>query len=66
MGGAPAGFGPLTFTGKTGGSPLEGDSGYLRGQAALATLARNRFVQVEQTVSQVRIRLGERALAIRR
>jgi hypothetical protein len=47
--------------GKIAGSPLEDGSGHVRVKAALAVLARNKWLEVEQTVGELRIRLGERA-----
>ena len=48
--------------GKIAGSPIETDkSGHVRVRAALAVLQRNKWVTVEQTVGEIRIRLGERA-----
>ena len=38
------------------GSPLEDGSGFVRARPALATLARNRWFEVEQTVAELRIR----------
>ena len=44
------------------GSPVETDrSGHVRVRAALATLHRDKWLTVEQTVAELRIRLGERA-----
>ena len=48
--------------GKIAGSPLEDDgSGHVRVRGALRVLAHNGWVEVEQTVAEMRIRLGERA-----
>ena len=48
--------------GKIAGSPLEDDgSGHARVRGALRVLAHNGWVVVEQTVADMRIRLGERA-----
>lgn len=43
------------------GSPLEDGSGHVRVREALRTLALNKWVEVEETVAELRIRLGERA-----
>jgi hypothetical protein len=42
------------------GSPLDDGSGHVRVREALRTLALNKWVDVEQTVGELRIRLGER------
>jgi hypothetical protein len=48
--------------GQTAGSPHDpGNSGYVRLRPALAVLALNGWLEVEQTVGELRIRLGERA-----
>jgi hypothetical protein len=43
------------------GSPIEDGSGHVRVRPALATLHRNKWVEVEQTVAELRTQLGERA-----
>jgi hypothetical protein len=43
---------------------LEDGSGHVRVRAALAVLRRNKWVEVEQTVGELRIKLGERALKL--
>jgi hypothetical protein len=35
--------------------------GFIRGHEALAVLVRNKWLDVEQTVGELRIRLGQRA-----
>ena len=40
---------------------MEDGSGHVRVKSALAVLQRNKWVEVEQTVGELRIRLGERA-----
>ena len=59
----PGGIGgDLRMRGKIAGSPLEDDgSGHVRVRGALRVLAHNGWVEVEQTVAEMRIRLGERA-----
>ena len=58
----PGGIGSdLRMHGQIAGSPLEDGSGHVRVRAALAVLRRNKWIEVEQTVGQLRIRLGERA-----
>ena len=47
--------------GKIAGSTLEDGSGHVRVREALRTLALNKWVNVEETVGELRIRLGERA-----
>jgi len=47
--------------GKIVGSPLEDGSGHVRVKAALAVLARNKWLSVQSSVGEMRIRLGERA-----
>jgi len=47
--------------GQIAGSPIEEGSSHIRVRPALATLHRNKWLTVEQTVAQLRIRLGERA-----
>jgi hypothetical protein len=51
----------IQFHGKIAGSPLEDGSGFVSGRQGLALLARNGWFTVEQTVSELRIRRGERA-----
>ena len=46
------------------GSPLEEGSGYVRVREALRTLALNKWIEIDQTVGELRIRLGERARAL--
>ena len=59
----PGGVGAdIRLHGKIAGSPIEDSSGHIRVRPALATLARNKWLTVEQTVEELRIRLGERAL----
>ena len=56
----------LRMRGKIAGSPLEADtSGHVRVREALRVLARNEWLTVEQTVAEIRIRLGERAKPLR-
>jgi hypothetical protein len=58
----PGGIGAeLRMRGKIAGSPLEDGSGFVRVREALRVLVANRWVEVEQTVGELRIRLGERA-----
>ena len=54
----------MQFHGKIAGSPIEEGSGFVRVRAALANLRRNRWVEVEQTVSEMRISRGARARAL--
>jgi hypothetical protein len=62
----PGGIGSdLRMHGTIAGSPLENGSGHIRVRSALATLARNNWVTVEQTVGELRIQLGERARMLR-
>jgi hypothetical protein len=62
---APGGVGSdLRLFGKVAGSPIEDRSGHIRVRPALATLHRNKWLTVEQTVAELRIRLGERALKL--
>lgn len=62
----PAGTGSgMRFHGMIAGSPLEGGSGFVRGHQALAVLVRNGWFTVEQTVGDLRIRLGEPARKLR-
>ena len=52
----------LRMHGKIAGSAIETDkSGHVRVREALRVLQRNKWVEVEQTVGELRIRLGERA-----
>ena len=63
----PGGIGQgIQFHGKIAGSPIEDGSGFVRGREALAVLVRNKWFEVEQTAGELRIRLGERALKLRR
>jgi hypothetical protein len=56
----------LRFPTQLGGSAMASDgSGFVRERAALRVLTRNGFFQVERDGSEVRIRLGERAKALR-
>ncbi len=59
----PAGIGAdLRTHGQTAGSPHDASgSGHVRLRPALAVLALNGWLEVEQTVGELRIRLGERA-----
>lgn len=58
----PAGIGgEIKFHGRIAGSPHEGGSGFIRAKSALASLKRNGWFEVEQTVGELRIRRGERA-----
>jgi hypothetical protein len=50
--------------GRVAGSPIEDGSGHVRVRPALATLHRNKWVEVEQTVGELHVRLGERALKL--
>ena len=43
------------------GSPLEDGSGHVRVREALCALALNEWIEIDQTVGELRIRLGERA-----
>jgi hypothetical protein len=52
----------LRFHGKIAGSPIEGGS--VRGREALAMLVHNEWFVVEQTVGELQIRRGERALKL--
>ena len=57
----PGGVG-ARLHGQIAGSPIETDnSGHIRVRSALAVLQRNKWIAVEQTVAEMRIRLGERA-----
>ena len=62
----PGGVGSdLRLFGKVAGSAIEtGGSGHVRVRAALATLARNKWITIELSASEMRIRLGERALKL--
>ena len=61
----PGGVGSdIRFHGRIAGSPLEEGSGFVRARPALATLARNGWLRVEQTVFELRIRRGDRALKL--
>jgi hypothetical protein len=52
----------LQMHGRIAGSPVETDgSGHVRVRHALSVLVANRWVEVEQTVGEMRISLGERA-----
>ena len=59
----PGGIGAdLRMRGKIAGSPIETDrSSHVRVREALRVLLLNKWVEVEQTVGELRIRLGERA-----
>lgn len=58
----PGGVGAdIQMYGAIAGSPIEDGSGFVRVRSALATLARNKWVEVDQTVGEMRISLGERA-----
>ena len=59
----PGGIGAdLRMRGKIAGSSVETDkSGHVRVREALRVLLLNKWVEVEQTVGELRIRLGERA-----
>ena len=58
----PGGVGAdLRMHGRIAGSPIEDGSGHVRVRHALNVLVRNKWVLVEQTVGELRIRLGERA-----
>jgi hypothetical protein len=58
----PGGIGStIQFHGRIAGSPIEDGSGFIRVRQALAVLARNKWFEVEQTVGELRVRLGERA-----
>lgn len=58
----PAGIGSeLRLHGQIAGSPLEDGIGHVRVKSSLAVLPRNRWFEVEQTVGEIKIRLGERA-----
>ena len=59
----PGGVGSdIRLHGKIAGSPIETDTcGHVRVREALRVLARNKWIEVEQTVGELRIRLGERA-----
>ena len=59
----PGGVGSdLGMHGRIAGSPLEDGSGHVRVRQALRVLVANKWVEVEQTVGELLIRLGERAL----
>ena len=61
----PGGVGTdLRMHGQITGSPLEEGSGYVRVREALRTLAVNKWIEIDQTVGELRIRLGERARAL--
>jgi hypothetical protein len=58
----PGGIGAdLRMHGRIAGSPIEDGSGHVRVREALRVLVANRWVEVEQTVAELRIRHGERA-----
>jgi hypothetical protein len=59
----PAGIGSgVRMHGQIAGEPSDPESsGFIRVRSALKVLARNRWFEVEQTVGELRIRLGERA-----
>jgi hypothetical protein len=59
---APGGVGAdLRMFGRVAGSPIEDGSGHVRVREALRVLAANRWVELDVSVSELRIRLGERA-----
>jgi hypothetical protein len=61
----PGGVGAdLRMHGRIAGSPIEDGSGHVRVRAALRVLARNDWLVVEQTVAELRVRRGERALKL--
>jgi hypothetical protein len=61
----PGGVGAdLRLHGRIAGSPIEDGSGFVRVREALRVLVANRWVEVEQTVAEMRIRLGDRALPL--
>jgi hypothetical protein len=61
----PGGVGSdLRMHGRIAGSPIEDGSGHVRVREALRKLALNKWVEVEQTVAETRIRLGEHALKL--
>lgn len=62
----PGGVGSeLRLFGQTPGSSIEtGGSGFIRVRSALTTLVRNGWFECDQTVGELRIRLGERALKL--
>jgi hypothetical protein len=58
----PGGIGAdIRLHGQVAGSPFLDGSGFVRVKSALAVLQRNKWFEVEQTVGELRIRLGERA-----
>lgn len=58
----PGGVGSdLRLFGKIAGSPPEDGSGHVRVREALCALALNEWIEIDQTVGELRIRLGERA-----
>jgi hypothetical protein len=58
----PGGVGAdLRMHGRIAGSPIEDGFGFVRVRSALAVLQRNKWITAEQTVGELRIRLGERA-----
>ena len=59
---APAGVGSdLRLFGKVAGSPLEDGSGHIRVKPALKVLQHQGWIEMETTVGELRITLGERA-----
>jgi hypothetical protein len=54
----------ITLVNRTQGSPYDGNGG-IRVRASLVALARNNWLEVEQTVSEIRIRLGKNAKELR-
>jgi len=57
----------LRFSGAVGGSPLgESESGFVKLRPALRTLQRNEWLVIEQSVSEIRVRLGPRALELKK
>jgi hypothetical protein len=62
----PGGVGSdLRFARQLGGSPFD-DGGFIRLRPALVTLARNEWLVVEQSVAELRVRLGPRALELKK
>jgi hypothetical protein len=58
----PGGVGSdLQLFGRVAGSPIEAGSSYICPREALRVLALNKWVEVESSVGEIRIRLGERA-----
>jgi hypothetical protein len=60
----PGGIGStLRLHGRIAGDPFD-EAGHIRIRPALATLARNRWIEVERSTAELRIRLGDRAREI--